>query len=377
MKSKRKSDYHGKVRYAVVGLGYFAQVAVLPAFAHARANSVLTAIVSSDENKLRKIGDKYGIEHRVTYDEFDDFLSRGLVDAVYLAVPNHLHRSFTIRAAKHGVHVLCEKPMSVREEDCLEMIEKTERAGVQLMIAYRLHFDPANLAAIDLITSGRIGEPRLYSASLTMQVGEGNIRLDRHRGGGALLDIGIYCINAARYLFRDEPMEVFAFSVNNGERRFHGVAEGYGGLLRFPRERLAQFVCSFGAADSSWYQVVGTKGDVCLDNAFEFAMETTLESTVRGKTRSRVIPTRDQPAAELVYFSNCILERIRPEPSGAEGLADARVIRALHRSAQLGKPIPLAPFPAKDRPTKKQQIIRPAVREPELYHAESPHPEER
>jgi predicted dehydrogenase len=365
-----------KIRYAVVGLGYFAQAAVLPAFAHARGNSSLEAIVSADPVKLKKIGDAYGLEHRVTYDQFDEFLARGHVDAVYLTVPNHLHRNFTIRAARHGVHVLCEKPMAVREEDALDMMERVERAGVQLMIAYRLHFDPANLAAIEVVTSGKIGDPRMMNSSLTMQVEEGNIRLDRHRGGGALLDIGLYCINAARYLFRDEPVEAFAFSVNNGERRFHGVAEGYGGVLRFPKERLATFTVSFGAADSSWYDVIGTTGDVCVDNAFDWAMETTVETTIEGRTRTRTFARRDQAAAELVYFSNCILTGEPPEPSGTEGLADLRVIRALRRSAQTGKAIPLAPFPRKERPTPKQRIRRPAGRTPGLVHADSPHPEE-
>jgi predicted dehydrogenase len=265
--------------------------------------------------------------------------------------------------------------MAVREEDALDMMERVERAGVQLMIAYRLHFDPANLAAIEVVTSGKIGDPRMMNSSLTMQVEEGNIRLDRHRGGGALLDIGLYCINAARYLFRDEPVEAFAFSVNNGERRFHGVAEGYGGVLRFPKERLATFTVSFGAADSSWYDVIGTTGDVCVDNAFDWAMETTVETTIEGRTRTRTFARRDQAAAELVYFSNCILTGEPPEPSGTEGLADLRVIRALRRSAQTGKAIPLAPFPRKERPTPKQRIRRPAGRTPGLVHADSPHPE--
>jgi glucose-fructose oxidoreductase len=362
-----------KVRYAVVGLGHIAQVAVLPAFAHAQ-NSELAALVSSDPEKLEKLGRRYKVKARFSYDQFEDCLQSGIVDAVYIALPNHLHREFAERAARAGVHVLCEKPMAVTEEDCLAMIRAAEENEVKLMVAYRLHFEEANLKAIDLVQGGRLGDPRLFDSVFTMQVKQGDIRLNpRELGGGPLYDIGIYCINAVRNLFGAEPMEVVAFSANNGEPRFQQCEEITSAILRFPgRERLASFVCSFNGADVSTYRVVGTKGELVADPAYEYAGELKHRVTIDGRTRERTFPKRDQFAPELISFAECILTGAAPEPSGWEGLADVRVIRALYRSADSGLPVSLEPFARDDRPTLEQEIRRPPVNKPQLVNTESP-----
>ena len=145
-----------KVRYAVVGLGHIAQIAVLPAFAHARRNSVLTALVSDDSTKLRTVARRYGVRRTYSYDEYDECLQD--VDAVYIALPNSMHAEYTIRAARAGVHVLCEKPMAVTAEECRQMIDACREADVKLMIAYRLHFEELNLHAVELVRRGRIGD---------------------------------------------------------------------------------------------------------------------------------------------------------------------------------------------------------------------------
>jgi predicted dehydrogenase len=370
---RSKKSGHQKVRFAVVGLGHIAQVAVLPAFAHAE-NSELAALVSDDPEKLEKLGRRYKVKARFSYDQFDQCLQSGVVNAVYIALPNHLHREYTERAARAGVHVLVEKPMAVTEEDCLSMIRVTEENGVKLMVAYRLHFEEANLKAIDLVQSGQLGEPRLFNSVFTMTVKEGDIRLNpREQGGGTLYDIGIYCINAVRNLFGAEPMEVVAFSANNGDPRFLHCEESTSAILRFPgRERLASFTCSFNAADVSVYRVVGTKGDLVMDPAYEYAEELKQRVTINGRTREHAFPKRDQFAAELVSFSECILTGSAPEPSGLEGLADVRVIRALYQSADTGQPVPLEPFSKNDRPSLDQEIRRPPVKKPELVNTESP-----
>jgi len=261
-----------QVRYAVVGLGHIAQVAVLPAFAHAE-NSELAALVSDDGEKLEKLGRRYKVKSRFSYDRFDECLQSGDIDAVYVSLPNHLHRSYSERAARAGVHILCEKPMAVTEDDCRSMIRVAEENGVKLMVAYRLHFEEANLRVIDLVQSGKLGDARLFDSVFTMQVKEGDIRLSpRELGGGTLYDIGIYCINAVRNIYGAEPMEVMAFSSNNGDPRFGQCEEMTSAILRFPgRERLASFTCSFGAADVGSYRVVGTQGDVVMDPAYEYA----------------------------------------------------------------------------------------------------------
>jgi predicted dehydrogenase len=372
-RSRKATQPERKVRYAVVGLGHIAQVAVLPAFSHAE-NAVVSALVSDDSEKLEKLGRKYKVKARFSYDQYDDCLRSGAVDAVYIALPNHLHREYSERAARAGVHILCEKPMAVTEEDCLSMIRVAEENQVKLMVGYRLHFEEANLKAIDIVQSGRLGDPRLFDSIFTMTVKPGDIRLNlRELGGGTLYDIGIYCINAVRNLFGAEPMEVVAFSANKGDQRFLQCEETTSAILRFPgRERLASFTCSFGAADVSSYRVVGTKGELVMDPAYEYAGELKQRVTVDGRTRTRTFSKRDQFAPELISFSDCILSGAAPEPSGWEGLADVRVIRALYRSADTGQPVTLAPFSKDDRPSLEQELSRPPVREPALVNTEAP-----
>jgi glucose-fructose oxidoreductase len=361
-----------KIRYAVVGLGHIAQVAVLPAFAHAE-NSELVALVSDDPEKRAKLSRKYKVK-AFSYEEYDDCLRSGGVDAVYIALPNHLHREYSERAARAGVHVLCEKPMAVTEEDCRSMIRTAQEHNVKLMVAYRLHFEEANLKAIDVVQSGRLGDPRLFNSVFTMTVKEGDIRLNpRELGGGTLYDIGVYCINTVRNLFGAEPMEVMAFSANSGDRRFLQCEETTSAILRFPgKERLATFSCSFGATDVSMYRVVGTQGELVMDPAYEYAGELKQRITIDGRKRERTFAKRDQFAPELIHFSDCILTGATPEPSGEEGLADVRVIRALYRSADTGQPVALEPFDKHDRASLDQEIRRPPVRKPDLVNTEAP-----
>jgi glucose-fructose oxidoreductase len=363
-----------RVRYAVVGQGYIAQIAVLPAFAHAGRNSELAALVSGDRVKLRALGRKYGVDRLYTYDEYDECLRSGGVDAVFIALPNHLHREYAVRAARAGVHVLCEKPMALTEGDCTAMIAAARRHRVKLMVAYRLHFEEANLKAAEMTRSGKLGEPRIFDSLFTMQVKAGNIRVQAE-GGGALYDIGIYCINAARALFAAEPTAVFARSANNGEKRFREVDEMTAAVLRFPGERLATFTCSLGAADVSAYHVVGTRGSLRVDPAYGYADALAHHLKIGENEKEHRFRKRDQFAAELLHFSDCVLRDREPEPSGAEGLADVRIIRALLRSARSGRPVRLGPFTRRRRPGLAQQIERPPVRKPRLVRAQSPSPE--
>lgn len=364
-----------KIRYAVVGLGYIAQAAVLPAFFHARENSQLSALVSNDPAKLRELSKRYRVPKTYSYEQYEECLRSGAIDAVYIALPNSMHREYTERAARAGVHVLCEKPMAVTEEDCAAMIEAACQNQVKLMIAYRLHFDEANLKAIDLVQSGKIGDARIFNSTFTMQVKEGNIRLQNDKGGGTLYDIGIYCINAARYLFRGEPVEVFAAKANGREPRFAEVEEGMSAILKFSGERLASFTCSFGASDVSAYELVGTKGSLRMDPAYEYAAQLKQRVKIEGKEKLHVFRKRDQFAPELVYFSDCVIHDREPEPSGEEGLADIRVIRALYRSAESGTPVKIEVQPPRKRPTREQEISRPAVSMPKLVNASGPSPQ--
>jgi predicted dehydrogenase len=349
------------IRYAVVGLGHIAQAAVLPAFAHAKRNSQVAALVSGDATKLKQLSRRYRVEHTYSYAQYDDCLKSGEIDAVYIALPNSMHAEYTIRAARAGIHVLCEKPLAVTESECRAMIDAAQKNRVRLMTAYRLHFEEANLKTIALVKSGKLGEPRFFNSAFGLQVAPGNIRTQAKLGGGTLYDLGVYCINAARYLFQAEPSEVFADAAARTDRRFKTIDEMTAAVLRFPGDRLASFTSSFGSTDVGWYEVIGTKGSVRLDPAYEYAFPLKMSVTIDGKTRSQTFPKRDQFAPELLYFSDCILKNRQPEPSGVEGLADVHIIDALYRSAKTGKPIKLRALRKKTRPKLMQQKRRPPV----------------
>ena len=362
-----------RVRYAVVGLGYIAQSAVLPAFAHAGRNSELAALVSDSRQKLRKLGEEHDVDLQFSYEEYDDLCASGAIDAVYIALPNSMHREYTERAARHGVHVLCEKPMAVTAEECKAMIQAARSNGVKLMIAYRLHFEPANVEAAAIAQGKTLGDVRIFNSVFTMQVKTGDIRLDASLGGGVLYDIGIYCLNAARMIFRAEPVEVFATAGNNGEARFAEVDEMVAATLRYSDDRLASFVTSFGAADESRYEIVGTKGRLALDPAYEIGSTLTHHLTIDDHTRKRRFFKRDQFAPELEYFSDCILNDKDPEPSALEGLADVQIIQALLQSIKTRRPVRLR-LRTDVPPTRSQVMYKRPVRRQKLVGVSPPHP---
>jgi len=360
-----------QIGYAVAGLGHIAQTAVLPAFKNAR-NSRLVALISNDEEKREKLARKYRCD-AYSYDDYEECLGRDDVDAVYIALPNTMHAEYTVRAAQAGAHVLCEKPMATSESDCRRMIGACDDAGVRLMIAYRLHFEPANLEVVKLVTSGRLGEARSFNSHFSYQVKPDNVRTQADTGGGVLWDIGIYCLNAARYLFRAEPVEVMGFAARDADGRFEpGVEPGMSCLLRFGPSQLATFNVSFQAAPTATYRLVGTRGDVCLDQAYEYQAERVLEVTIDDRSRTRTFSKSDQFGPELVYFSECIRREVEPEPNGEEGLADVRAIEALLRSAREERPMRLPPFKRRARPVPAMRMRLPPVREPEPVSADSP-----
>jgi predicted dehydrogenase len=361
----------GRIRYAVVGAGNIAQVAVLPAFEHAKENSQLAAIVSDDPEKRAALGKRYDVA-TAGYDGLEALASEEGVNAVYLAVPNTLHRTFTERAARAGLHVLCEKPMAMTSEDCRAMITACDAAGVQLMVAYRLHFEETNLKALEIVRSGRIGEPRYFSAAFSQQVRAGDIRTRADMGGGALFDMGIYCINAVRFLFGAEPVDVMAYQVDGADARFREVDETTTAILRFPGDRLAQLTASQGASDVDTLRVVGTEGDLRVEPAFGYTGELKHYLTIGGKTRESTFAKRDQFAPELIHFSNCILTRQTPAASGREGWADVRIMEALDRSARTGERVHLEPFDPGRRPDPAHEMKKPAVRPPKTVRAPSP-----
>jgi glucose-fructose oxidoreductase len=359
-----------QIRYAVVGLGYIAQIAVLPAFRHARQNSRLAALVSGDPKKRLELSRQYKVPATFSYEQYDECLRQ--VDAVYLALPNSMHAEYAIRAANAGVHVLCEKPLAVTVDECERMIAACREANVKLMTAYRLHFEHVNLKALDLVRRGQIGEPKIFTSLFSMKVRPGDIRTQRETGGGTLYDLGVYCINAARNLFQAEPKEVIACSVNAAPEKLPEIDESTAATLRFDGERVASFVTSFNAADIAAYTVVGTRGVLRVDPAYEYAEGLSYELQIDGKTTKRKTAKGDQFAPELLYFSDCVLRNRQPEPSGEEGMQDVRIVTALYESAEMGKAVELPPYSERSYPTRAQEMRKSPVRKPELVNARQP-----
>ena len=363
------------LRFAVIGLGHIAQAAVLPAFRHARPHVALTALVSGTPAKLAKLRTRYRLNHLVSYADADKLFDSGAIDAVYIATPNTEHADWAVRAAEAGLHVLCEKPLATTVADCERMIEACQRNNVRLMTAYRLHFERCTLEVADIVRKKRIGEPRYFNSQFSMQVKAGNIRTSSELGGGPEWDIGIYCQNAARSVFAAEPTRVWATASDSADPRFAEIPETVHVILKFPGERIANFICSFGAADRSRYEVVGTRGSIVVEPAYEYAEGLGYELTVGEKKKKKKFAKSDQFAPELVYFAQCVRAHRTPEPSGKEGLIDVALIEAIHQSLATGRWVELNGTPQKERrPDLRQELRRPAVpREPQLVQAESGH----
>jgi predicted dehydrogenase len=227
--------------------------------------------------------------------------------------------------------------MAITVEDGEAMVATTRAASVRLMVAYRLHFEEANLLAIEQIRAGRIGEPRVFSSVLSRPVRDEDIRTKGDLGGGALLDLCVSCINAARWIFDDEPTAVQAMQgVGSG-----GVDEVTSAVIAFGGGRFAQMITTQGAAEVSEYRVVGTRGDLRLDPAYEYAVPLREFLTVDSSESTKSYAQHDQFAPEIMHFSDSILVGYEPEPSGEEGLCDLRVIEAIRASARTGRVVHL------------------------------------
>lgn len=341
------------IRFAVVGLGHFAQAGILPAI-HRQRGATISALVSDTPGKLDELGDRYGVTRRCDSSQYEELLASGDIDAVYIALPADRHADTAIRAAEHGVHVLCERPMASSSEECRAMLEASQRQNVRLMIAYRLHFQSANLHVVDLIQRGTIGTPRVFSSVFS---------LPARNGHEPLHDLGIYCINAARYVFRDEPIGVHAHRISSSDdERFEAIEEGVAASLRFKGGRVANFVCSYNAAERSNYEVVGSEGVLEVENAYEHTTPMAVTLVKHGKRKRRSFRKSDQIAAEVQYFVRCIRNEIEPEPSGMEGLADLHILEAVQEAIRSGQHVDIAPIVGFDevpRSSPEMGIARP------------------
>lgn len=360
-----------KVRYAVVGIGWISQTAFLPGVEHT-GNSEVVAFVSGHEDKAAKVGEKYGVSALYSYEEYDELLASGTIDAVYLATPNFDHVDLSVRTLKAGIHLLLEKPMAVSEEQCEQIMAAAAESGAKLMIAYRLHHEPGMLKALEIARSGKLGYLRYFNSSFSQPVNYQNHRAKHGYWAGPVPDMGPYPINTVRNLFAAEPLEVSALGVRTDPERFRDFDDQVTVNLRFPGERVATMVMSYSGAEAEDYRVVGTLGDLFSSPAF--AMTQPMKHVVTiGKSKSEeTFPQTDHFGGELKYFSDCVLKDKQPEADGEEGLLDVRVIAAVERALASGQPQSLAPYTRKRRPMQDQVETLKAVKEPQLIDAHKP-----
>ena len=331
-----------KTGYCIVGLGRISMGQFMPGV-RISERSRIVALASGHRDKAEKVAGKYGVRREAiySYDDYDEIAHNPDIDGVYIALPNRMHAEYTIRAAQAGKHVLCEKPMATSSSDCEQMIAACRRADRKLMIAYRCRLEPTNLKAIQLVREGYAGQLQLIEAEFGFNIGPGEWRLKRKMArGGPMVDVGIYCLQACRYITGEEPTEVSASSsVIDHDGRFNEVEENLTWTMRFPSGVLASCHTSYGSNSGDSFRAYGSKGWVGLDPAFVYE-----GLHLRGQSQNSAAidqpandPSPHQFAREADHFAGCILENHEPVTPGEEGVRDQRLIEAIYRSCQEGK----------------------------------------
>ncbi len=319
-----------KLRWGVISSANIGRFAVIPALQRSD-NGELIAVASRDEEKARTFAADLDIPR--AYGRYEDLLAAEDIDAVYIPLPNSLHREWTIKAAEAGKHILCEKPLALNAAECEELASAAEQHGVVLMEAFMYRFHPQTLKVLELLQSAAIGEPRLMYAVFTFRLtNPANIRLNPELGGGSLMDVGSYCVNISRTLAGAEPVEVHACA-NWGRT---GVDEEMAGTLRFAKGLLAQFSCGLTLERREFYQVAGPDGHIEVQSAFlpGHGDTTIYEHHGRRETVAHAISGADEYQLMVEHFADCVLHQIPVRYPPAEAAANMRVIEALYRSAR-------------------------------------------
>lgn len=333
-----------KLGWAIVGLGRLAINQILPAFAGCEKSKV-TAFVSGSPEKANKLAQRYGVSPKniYSYQNYDTIRDNPEVDIIYIVLPNGMHAEYTIRGARAGKHILTEKPMANTPADCREMIEACARANRKLMVAYRCRYEPHNQAMIQIARAKELGAVKVIVADHGFNIGDpSQWRLKKDlAGGGSLMDIGIYSLQATRYITGEEPTEINAMTFSTpGDVRFKEVEETINFQLRFPSGVLANCTSSYGYAGQNRYRVVTERGWFELEPATSY---TGLRMRVhRGNvTEERVLPQRDHFALEMDHFSECVMKNSQPLTPGEDGLQDLKIMMGIYEAARSGKTIRL------------------------------------
>jgi predicted dehydrogenase len=340
-----------RVGFAVVGLGRLALGEILPAMAKTKYCKPV-ALVSGDPDKARKIAAQYGIRESSIYNytNYEQLAHNPEVQAIYIVLPNSMHAEYVVRGAKAGKHILCEKPMATSVHDCERMIAACKTANVKLMIAYRSQYEPYDRLLVKVIRSGKLGKLKQFIASNSQNQGDpSQWRLKKAlAGGGCMPDVGIYCLNAARFLSNEEPVEVQASVYQpKDDPRFAEVEASCQVLARFPSGFTAVLNSGYDAHKSQFLRVEGADGYAELNPAFGY--HGIKLKYARYDTNDKLeiayepaLEEKDQFALEMDHFALCVQKNLGPHTPGEEGLQDQRIVDAIYESARIGKSVKIA-----------------------------------
>jgi predicted dehydrogenase len=333
-----------KLGWAIVGLGSLSINQILPAFAKCEKSKVV-ALVSGHPDKANKLALRYGVNPKniYNYQNYDKIRDNAEVDIIYIVLPNGMHAEYTVRGFQAGKHVLSEKPMANTPADCQQMIDAGRKANRKLMVAYRCRYEPHNVEAIRMARQQELGPTKVILADHGFSIGDPTQwRLNRAlAGGGSLMDIGIYSLNATRYLTGEEPTEINAMLYTTpGDVRFKEVEETINFQLRFPSGILANCTSSYGYSGQNRYRVVTANGWFELEPATNY---NGLRMYVHHEniTEERLLPVRDHFALEMDHLSSCVMENKEPLTPGEEGLRDLTIMMGIYDAARSGKTVKL------------------------------------
>ena len=339
-----------RVGYAVVGLGNLTMSELLPAFGECK-KARLVALVSGSPEKAQETARVYGLSPKqvYSYKNFDQLRDNPEVQAVYIVLPNGLHAEYTVRAAQAGKHVLCEKPMANSVAEAEQMIAACKRADRKLMIAYRIQYEPHNRLVRQYVRARQYGPTKFIEGVNVQQ--QAAAAQWRHQltlaGGGALPDVGLYCLNTTRFLLGEEPIVVSAMMYSTpGDPRFKEVEESMLFHLRFPSGALSTNATSYGVHESRRYRAHAATGWFAMDPAYSYRGLRMSVSHASGKTEQHEeinLAPKNQFALEIDHFADCILNKRTPFTPGEEGLQDQRIMAAIYESARSGRAVNLPP----------------------------------
>lgn len=322
-----------KVNWGILSTAEIAQEQMIPAMHQAHNTNILA--IASTSGKEIEIAKKFHIPK--TYSNYEELLNDSEIDAIYIPLPNGLHAHWSQEAAKHGKHVLCEKPAALTTQEIVETIDICKDNNVQFMEALMYQFHPQHNRVKEIIATGEIGDLKLVNASFSFMLRQinGNIRMDRKLGGGSLYDIGCYCIHSIRNVTNAEPIKVSSISKKHSR---YDVDMSVIGMMELDNGIHAYFDCAMDMPDRHLYEIVGTKGTIEVSKAFITQLDGKGVITIRdleGQKREEII-YGDSYTIGIEHYSNCILNNTNPTYSKQETIKNMRVIEAFIETIDTG-----------------------------------------